>query len=229
MVKKLICLLLVLTTTFAFFACGEDTSDDSGKDSDVTTTPLDDFLKLVNDSQPNEIRTVSTLTDKKTPDDVYVGVYVSNINADGSYLFTYNYELRRAVSPENYGSTSNKEVIEGSLLVSSDGRYSADGGESWQVGAPDINVINVRLNLVKEYFADARLAANGKMLTANLTAEKAGKVLGINIDATSDVVLKIKTNGVRLSEISVEYSNDSFKTLIVTSYTCVGDTQEAAE
>jgi beta-glucanase (GH16 family) len=55
-------------------------------------------------------------------------------------------------------------------------------------------------------------------LTATLTVEKAAEVLGMTLNATSDVVITVSTNGTYLTRVSIEYTKGEASVRIDTSY-----------
>lgn len=229
MVKKLICMLLVLTCAFALFACGEEeppvnndnNNGNQNQNPPEVVLPDAEFFELIENSEPNRITTVTATTDlKDSAETVYNGLYDTVINADGSYKFDYSYEIMRSASLDNVGESS-KELISGSILAAN-GLYSVDGGETWSGSMPDVNVINVKLDLNREYIDGYKLSKDGKTLTVNVSAENAEKILGVKIvtnEDHKDVTIKVESNGTYLSKITVSYENDNVKASIITSYT----------
>ena len=225
MVKKLICMLLVLTCAFALFACGEDeppVNNENGNGNQNENPPVVElpdaaFFELIENSDPNRITTVTSTTDKSSKvGTVYNGIYDTVINADGSYKFDYSYEIMRTASLGNVGESS-KETISGSILAA-DGLYSVDGGQTWSGAIPDVNVLNVKLDLNRDYLGEYRMSKDGKTLTATVSAENAQKILGIKISTTGNVTVKVESNGTYLAKISVSYENDNVAASIIASY-----------
>lgn len=226
MIKKLVCLLLLLTCSFALFACdGEDTPPQDTPPAE-TQLPDAEFFEMVKNSDPNMISTVTTTTDKNTKIP-YNGKYDTYIEEDGSYRFEYEYQLALPVSLENIGKPSAVETKNGTILYK-DGLYSTDG-ENWGSAAPETDVLNVKLDLNRDYIGEYKMSKDGKTLTATVSAENAEKILGVKINATKDVVIKISTNGTYLSRIIVDYENKAATVKIDTSYAYVPAQQTPAE
>ena len=238
MVKKLICLLLVLTCAFTLFACGEDEVCEQHVDAngdnkcdnceaDVTPEqpPEDDsdseaeFFEIIENSHPNRIDTVTSVTDKNSSD-VYMGEYAKEIKGDGSYVFDYWYEFPLAVTPENIGSTERVDFREGKILYAN-GLYSEDDGATWSARTPEISLLGIKFELKKEYLGDYKMNKDGNVLTATVSAENAKNIFGLDINTEDDITIKIENNGTYISKITVTYENDVAKSSIITSYSYV--------
>lgn len=217
--KKIICLLLLITCSFALFACGNDPEDPNGGENTPPEVVLPDaeFFDMVANSDPNKITTVTNTTDKST-NKTYNGMYVTSIASDGSITYEYEYEVAKKASLENIGSAGSTEVKKGTVVYAS-GLYSVDGGETWVAGAPDVELIDVKLDLNRDYIGEYKMSKDGKTLTATVNAENASKILGVNVNAKGNVTIKVVTNGTYLAKISVSYANANASVTIDTSYT----------
>ena len=75
-----------------------------------------------------------------------------------------------------------------------------------------------KLNLDRELLGEYEMNEAKTSLTATLSAEDASALLGMNISATSDVVIKISTNGTYLTLISISYTKGTSTFRVDTSY-----------
>lgn len=244
MMKKTLCLLLLLICSLALFACGAEapvaqqpTNDDVVVNApqapltavmrnikEVATSagiPLsaDDaaFFLLVADSQPNKIVTVTNTTDKSTRIN-YEGKYWTFIESDGSYRFDYDYEKASTIGEAD----QSKVEFEGTVLYKN-GLFSTDDGANWTGGLPDVSILDVKLNLDVANLGSYRITKNGTTLRAVVDAAAAEKILGVDINTDGEVTIEVVTNGTRLWKISVEYENAVASVSIETSYTYLAE------
>ena len=218
--KKIICLLLLITCSFALFACGDNTTDpNEGETPPIVELPDAEFFDMVANSDPNKITTVTNITDKSNGV-TYNGRYVTFIEEDGSVRYEYEYDLAKKATLENLGNSGATEKKSGEVIYKS-GLYSVDGGETWLAGAPDANIVNVKFDLNREYIGEYKMSKDGKTLTATVNAENASKILGIDIDAKGDVTIKVSTNGTYLAKVIVDFANAKASEHIETSYAYV--------
>ncbi|MBO5879077.1 MAG: hypothetical protein J6Q68_00795 [Clostridia bacterium] len=216
--KKIICLLLIIGCSFALFAC-DDGSTTQTPPPETEKLPDAEFFDMVALSDPNKITTQTTTADKATSKS-YSGTYETLIADDGTVVYNYEYQYAREASLENLGELGSTAVKSGTVLYAN-GLYSEDNGQTWVAGAPDVDIISVKLDLNREYIGEYKMSKDGKTLTTTVSAENAAKILGISVNATSDVTIKIYTNGTYLSRISVDYSNKNATIKIDTSYNYV--------
>ena len=247
MLKKVICLLLVLAFSAALFACGgngttantntpadnaenenaggnEKPNDEKGNEEqrdpefvgdETTVNSANDqlFFSIVNSSLPNVIVTKTTTTNSKLGD--CNGFYTTTIFGEGNYVFEYEYERFNSL-----GASSMKETVGPHTIYFKDGTYAFDSEDNVVYAHPDPDVIDVRLDLSKQYLGSYTLSTDGTKLTAKVNAENASKILGISIVAKGDVTLTVETDGTHLWKIIVDYAYDASNTIhIETSYT----------
>lgn len=242
MLKKVICLLLVLVCSFALFACGEEKpSTDTNTPGDGTTSqppapekPGEDsstggednngnqadttreqtFFAVVNNSHPNEIVTVTSTSNAKLGS--CVGYYKTVITGENSYSFEYEYQKFNSIGE----GTEKISTVGPHTVTYADGMYTLEDGTSVYIH-PDSNVMDVKLDLNKAYLGSYAVSGDGTQLTTAVSAENAEKLLGVKITATSQVEITVKTNGTYLSEIMVSYVNGNNTVVLTTSYTYV--------
>ena len=227
--KKIICLLLLITCSFALFACGNETPDpNEGDNPPAVELPDAEFFDTVANSDPNKITTVTNTTDKATGK-TYNGLYESFIAEDGSVRHVYKYEVAKKATLENLGNPGATEEKTGEVLYNG-GLYSVDGGENWIAGELDAKIVNVKFDLNREYIGEYKMSKDGKTLTATVSAENAKKILGLDeINAKGDVTIKVVTNGTYLAKVIVDYANAKASEHIETSYTYVPVEETPAE
>ncbi len=194
--KKIICLLLTLVCTFAFFACGE--GEATGEAA---------IINMANSAAPTKITTIASYV---IDDEVYNGEYVMLVNGNDS-IFNFKYDRRASVA-EMADSSKVKEV---GTVYYKNGLYSYDGAE-WNSEAA--SAIKIDFNLDLALFDTYTL--NGNTLDATVSGENVAKVLGSDVAADGAVEISIVTNGIYLSLIEVSYKTATGATVTVdTSYT----------
>lgn len=245
MLKKALCLILVLVCSFSLFACQSDENasnpkddkesinnpGDSGSDAGGSEGPgfVEDkveiepsesysYIALVNNSNPNVITTQETIMNSKLGD--LKSTYKTFIYGEEDYAFEYLYERFNLIGEGKdmkYTVPANGEV---GTVYYKGGLYSTDG-ENWSTSHPDSNILNVKFTLTKENLDKARKlteSADGS-LTIETSAAEAEKILGVKISTKRNVAITLVSNGLRLWKIIVEYSQDTNKVLLETSYT----------
>lgn len=224
--KKIICLILALccifSTTLLFASCdkGGDVAPQGpatgGEDPDKV------FFDTVAKSKATEIKTITYYTYlTESGDEVsFNGTFETSIAANGDFVFAYTYQ--RIATFEDIGDPLVK--IDGNIatvgplnLYYSNGKYSYDN-ENWFVEAPAVTNEQPKLNLTKEALGTYLINDAKTSVTATLTPEAAAAVLGMTIDATSDVVIQITTNGSYLTRLTVSYEKGDARVKIDTSY-----------
>ena len=195
--KKIICLIIALTCVFGLISCGEEKADG--------------FIKLVNDSAPTKITTLTSVNDGE---EILNGKYETVIDGQNSEM-SYRYERYATVeeAAENYIKT-----VEGTVYYRN-GLYSEDG-ENWVAATPDAATKQVALNLNSKYLGSYTISNDGKTLTTTVTSEQAEKLLGVNVPAVDDKVsITVVHNGTYLSTVTVAYTTATASVTIDTSYT----------
>lgn len=195
--KKIICLIIALTCVFGLISCGEEKADG--------------FIKLVNDSAPTKITTLTSVNDGE---EILNGKYETVIDGQNSEM-SYRYERYATVeeAAENYIKT-----VEGTVYYRN-GLYSEDG-ENWVAATPDAATKQVALNLNSKYLGSYTISNDGKTLTTTVTSEQAEKLLGVKVNASDDQVsITVVHNGTYLSTVTVAYTTATASVTIDTSYT----------
>ena len=241
MLKKVLCLLLVLATSVVLFACGGSenaNTNPSENNPPVVNNPSDDktgeetggnkefvdnksevdlareqtFFAVVNNSKPNVIVTQTNTTDSKLG--TAVGFYRTTIYGDGEYSFYYEYEVFNKIGEGD----KLKEKIGPATIYYKDGQYSLDN-EVWVYDNPDPAALNVKLELDKKLLGNYTVSADGTELKTKVSAADAEKILGVKITATTKIDITVKTDGTHLWNIAVDYTNGNTAVHIETSYT----------
>ena len=242
MLKKVLCILLILTCSMAIFACGDnstasvnppaenqpevpeqnpETETENGEVADkefvndqteVNNAKEQTFFSVVNNSKPNKIVTVAQTTHSVLG--TCEGRYETVIYGDGDYSFYYRYQKFNKIGE---GDKLIEDIGPG-MIYYHDGQYFLDE-EKTVYANPDPAVLDVKLELNKNSLGNFVISADGTQLTTKISAADAKKVLGVDIDATSNVEITVKTDGTHLWNVSVDYSNGETKLHIETSYT----------
>ncbi len=196
--KKIICLLLVLTCAFTLFSCADK--------------EIEAHIELVNASNPTNI---TTHTSYVSEEETLSGRFVTAIEDDVCTM-TYSYE--RLADPVLDGGEDRIKEVEGTVYYK-DGKYSEDG-ENWSAASPDNNLVNIVFDLNVKNLGDCTLSSDGKTLSTTLNAEQAQKVLGLTLPASEEgISLSITHNGTYLSYIVISYvSTSGANVMIETSY-----------
>lgn len=203
--KKFICLLIALTCVFGLISCGDEKADG--------------FIKLVNDSAPTKITTLTSINDGE---EILNGKYETVIDGQNSEM-SYRYERYATVEE---AADSYIKTVEGTVYYKN-GLYSEDG-VNWVAATPDVAASQVALNLKSKLLGDYTISKDGKTLTTTVTSEEAEKLLGVNVAAVDDKVsITVVHNGTYLSTVSVSYTTATASVIIDTSYTY--NTVSAAE
>ena len=246
--KKILCLILALCCVFSSMllmtSCdetgttdgttpptGDGTTPPAGDGTtppagDGTTPPAEDvdkaFFDAVAASKPTEIKTLtfSTFTNEDDESVSYNGTFITAVKANGDFEFTYTYQRKAEIDDaENPAIELDGDVatIPLTTIYCSNGKYSFDKIE-WFSETPTEIVNQPKLNLSKEKLGAYTMNKAKTTLTATLTPAAAAEVLGITLNATSDVVIVISTNGSYLTRLTVSYEKGLNKFKIDTSY-----------
>ena len=250
MLKKAICLLLVLTFSLALFGCvsngtasifqknedpeqseGGNTPGDAQKPGSTDKEFLGDnvtvdrsneitFFTNINKSTPNVIVTKTSSSHSKLG--ACEGYYVTTIYGENDYTFYYEYSKFNKV-----GEGPRIEAVPADTIICQNGEYRlASTGETVSA-VPDLLAMNVMLNINKEYLGNYTISASADKLTTKVTAQQAENIFGVKIAATSDISITITTDGTHLSGITVEYTDGEVTTQLNTSYTYENVTRDA--
>ena len=196
--KKIICLLLVLTCAFALFSCGNE--------------EIKAHIELVNASNPTNI---TTHTSYVSAEETLSGRFVTVIEGD---VCTMTYAYERLADPVLDGGTERIKEVEGTVFYK-DGKYSEDG-ENWSAASPDKNLVNIVFDLSVENLGNCKLSSDKKTLSATLNAEQAQNVLGLELPASEEgISLTVTHNGTYLTYVVISYvSTSGANVMIETSY-----------
>lgn len=205
--KKIICLFVALVAVFAMVSCGEQCAAncvDSNEDGkcDVCGFEYENpgvaILKMVAEAQPTSIKTV---TNASFDDATYTGVYDTVIYSANHFVYTYSQEKLNG-SFDDEGAVVKDE----GELIYKDGVYTLNGVAV--AGAPDVAYLNIKSEITAENIGEYTVDKTGRELTATLTNEACEKMFGINPGA-ENITLTLKTNGSRLSQIDIMYTDAS--------------------
>ena len=203
--KRIFGLILVLalavSCVFAFASC---------KKEEASTKSIYD---LVASAAPT--KTV-TLTDFVKGNVTYQGEFIMSVEGNNS-IFEFSYERPRTIPEGAIEETSNPiKTVEG-VIYFKDGKFSEDG-DQWTAEAPSTTIFS--FDLKAEYLTGATTSDDGNTLTAEMTPENAVKVLGTDLQPQGNVKITVKTNGVSLSKVVLQYvTADGASVTIDTSYT----------
>lgn len=236
MMKKVICLLLVFVCSLTIFGCGGETADikepeanppaqapaetpEGEKEPIASTTTVGDkdkaFFLLVEKSNPNVITTRS-ITQDKTNKVSYEGMFKTYVYGNDANKTEYRYEKMKELSPDDVGN-GMKDSTEG-VIYYANGKYSVDNS-TWITGYPDVDILQVKLDLSAEKLGSYKIDNDGTTLTTTVTADAAEDILGVKVDAVGGVSITIKTNGTSLWKVNVSYQTLVAKVTIETTYT----------
>ena len=255
MFKKVLCLLLVIVCSVAFFACGTNGDNTDGPNNDPTggvtgDTPPGDEEE---DGSGSEEDVSGSLGEDATVDYALEQMFFSAVNSSEYNIITTKTETSNSmfadVAPctgfyqttildgDNYSfyywyETYNR-IGEGNgeLKTKTDPHTILYmDGEYFYDGNkvyanPDPAVLNVKLNLDTEYLGAYTISKDGTKLTAKVSAANINSVLGVAVSATGDVNLTVEINGSSLYMITVEYVSGEDRVRIETSYTYLVDAQ----
>jgi hypothetical protein len=242
MMKKVICLLLVFVCSLSLFACGSETADNkepagnnppavepekpgAEKEPIDNKTEVSDgdkaFFLIIDKSKPNVI-TTRTVTEDRTYKISLEGMFETRVLGDDSYVYTYQYEKVNSVLPDDIAEGGMKEMVPGNepgVIYYSQGKYSRDNS-NWTTEYPDVEMVNVKLDLAAGNLGSYKISADGTTLTTSVSASDAEKIFGIDIDdVIGSVSVTIVNNGTYLWKVNVSYSTLTAKVTLETTYT----------
>lgn len=217
--------------------CGgtvEAPEQNPGEDPDPELTPeeakLAEFVERITSSEPTFIKTITQYNDG-TFDNTLAGKYETTIYGENFKMYceyeTYPSPVAGA-DPDAYKVTVKGTAFykDGAVKYKAGGAYSLEEMEdvAWGTGAPAISTLGVTLNVTASSLGDDyTFSADGKTLTANLLAEDAYEVLGVEltgVEEESIVELVIETDGKYLRKININYETDNADSVAIqTSYT----------
>lgn len=186
--KRLISVLLALTCVFALFSC---------TDGDVK-----DVAKLVNGSSPTKVITLTTHDDGEQK---LNGKYETIVEGENS-VYTYEYQrYQTVISGAASGNTDYVETKSGTVYYK-DGLFSTDGIE-WKTELPDVNAMEIKLNINPKYLKNPKFSDDKKILTATVSAQNTEKMFGVAINADENgVTVEIEHDGIYVRKITISYT-----------------------
>lgn len=242
MLKKVICLLLVLACSTVLFACvptgtantNPPVNNSPSVNNNTNKNPSSGNQNTdKNESGDKEFIDNNTTVDTYKDQAFFAMIQNSNPNVITTRTTVNNSKLGEAYGfyrttifgADDYsfyyeydkfneiGAKDRIEHVGPSTIYYKDGAFSSDGEH------PDSDVLNAKLDVNRQYLGNYKLSGDGTSLETKITAANAEKVFGVKIAATSSVKLVIETNGTYLSKITVEYTNNDSSVYIETSYT----------
>lgn len=208
--KKIVCLLLLITCLFTVCSCDNLGFLDGlggivpGGGEEVLSIP-----EIVANSKP---ATVNTLV-SYTGEDVLEGSYVTK--TDGTYsVFEYEYDRYATVAEMSH---SRIKTVSGKVYYK-DGMVLTSEGEGW-VSSEINQIVDFSLRIDESNFETYKLSKDRKTLTGTVTSENSERVLGANIAANGVISVEIVTNGTYLYYIYLSYTSaNGAAVTISTSY-----------
>ena len=213
-------------------ACQTHADDDKNGRCDVcgadvtaeNLTALEKFIKVVQDSNPTFIKTITKYTDTRDNKNKneFPGLFETTLYSDGSFKMYYEYSAYGL--PEADADPDAFIVTYDGTIYYKDGKFSLDNMNSWITGVPAASAMAIKLNLSESAIGkDYELTGMGKELEMYLDADQLKAVLGVDIDNLSAkdeyVTVKVVTDGTNLRSVSISYSTENGDVTIETSYT----------
>ncbi len=150
----------------------------------------------------------------------YEGEFIMEVEGNNS-IFHFDYERPSSIEEgaadvEAGVKPAPTRTLKGDIYFK-DGKFSTDGDE-WKAEAP--TAASFKFDLNRDYLSGVSINKEDTELTAELTPENAIKVLGTDLKPSGNIKLTVKTNGVNLSRVIIEYRTaDGASVYIDTSYT----------
>ena len=190
LMKKIICLLLVLACSFAMFSCGDKTGE-SGVDA---------ISKIVKESSATNI---VTQVDYVIEGEAVTGIYTTAVDrASGKSQFSFTYSRYATVEEMNDGYI---KTVDGVIWYDSDGSISRDEGDTWEPNNAPAYLPH-SLDISEARFASFTISEDGTDLTAEISPAEAKRAFGTNISCEGNITLKIETDGTYLHGIIITYT-----------------------
>ena len=202
--KKILALLLVVSSVFALGSCKlfkKDTTEDETPKFDAEVVAA--IQAKIDASAPVSANVTVTLA--SSLDDVK-GEYNVTYNADGSATVEYYYEKLNSFD-EN--SDEYKSSFSGTTTVSADGTVTDELG-----GTASVEAITFDINLDPAKIYDATVSAG--VLNATVKAENAAAVIGVDVKADVNVVVTYGSAGV--TSVAISYVSAAGPVEIVATY-----------
>ena len=209
MMKKIICILLILTCVFAVASCKKDPAPTPTPQPAPQPEVINDIIAK---SAPTKI---VSIVEYVTATDTLKSVYtteIDRVNNKARLIYDIN-ELGNiaAGDPERIMHYAGE-------IYYADGavKHYTDSSWSTAVGlAPDF-----KLDMSRALFAEYVVSEDGTTVTGKVTGENVAKVLGIEGLGATEMTVKVMTNGTYIYSLDITYTTSTGATVVVnTSYT----------
>ena len=215
--KKIVCLLLVITCMFAICSCDIlNFGSGSGNGGSIldglgsgNKEPAESISAIIQNSKPATVTTHISYQGA----DLLEGHYVTKTDGTNS-VFEYEYQRYSAIGEMN---PERIKTVKGKVYYK-DGQVSTTEGESWV--SSDVNqIVEFNLRVDEANFETYELSKDGKTVTGTLKTENTERVLGSELKAEGDISIEIITNGHYLYYVNVSYTSANGAAVVInTSY-----------
>ena len=211
--KKIIAFLMVIT--LALLGVCSCNNRPAGPADDGILTEEELFAAVANVAGCTKVVSITKIIEAA---DIYSGEYVTVKDGD-NLQFTYKYQKKNDKDTAlETGVTDRIITVEGSVWLK-DGKYSVDNGATWTTTAPGVTSNDVKMNIAKDSLKDIKISDDTKSFEAKIAKENASAVFGVEIDADSDVTIKVVTDGSKLRSVNFSYTSSGVGISVGTSYT----------
>ena len=220
--KKILSLLLVLACVISLAACGVAPAPGPGVNPGNDPAEAEDIFDIAaKDAVPTKIVTLSTYSGKDLmgKDFSFSGSF-SQVSSGNNSILDFKYD-RFATIEE--AADSYIVSVEGAIAVK-DGKTKAIGdamaAKDWEAVIPSLQQLGAFTLKEDVLPEDYKLSSDGQKLTVSLSRKEALSVIGVVIDASSEISLEVESNGKNISMVVVSYTATSGAFVrIASSYT----------
>ena len=172
---------------------------------------------LVASASPTKTVTITSFTENGKTYEGYFTMEVEGNNSKFEFIYTRPSTVEEGAADVEAGKQpSTTRTLEG-VIYYKDGMFSTDGDE-WTVGSP--TGIDFKFDLRPEFLTGVSVNKEDTELVAQITPDNVVKVLGVELNQSGNVKITVRTNGVNLAKIVLEYTTESGAAVrIDTSYT----------
>jgi hypothetical protein len=207
--KKIVCLLLVITCLFAICSCdflglGGNSGDGSGSGGSIldglgfgNKEPVESIPDIIAGSKPATVTTHIAYQGE----DLLEGHYVTKTDGTNS-VFEYEYQRYSTITEMN---KDRIKTVTGKIYYKN-GLVSTTEGETW-VSSEINQIVEFNLRIDEANFETYKLSKDGKTVTATLKSENSERVLGSELKSEGDINVEIITNGHYLYYVNVSYTS----------------------